>query len=199
MYLLQLGIKFTKVEKKALREIIFALLKKSVPVQSQGSEISPHCRMVSFNSNNWVIAVWSAEDANQTCMVYEWQELHVGGVCKGHWSELFIKGSFTLCDFLWLQLRFVFAYNRLHRSWWCCCSRVCEHFHCVLCNPFVAIWKIRNRNQKKKHTVWMSLKSIRQSDILSICPSQRWETPSLELNYHCPLLGTFFSCIFVGN
>ena len=35
------------------------------------------------------------------------------------WME--IKGPFALC---YLRLRFIFAHNGLHRSWWCCRSRI---------------------------------------------------------------------------
>ena len=31
-------------------------------------------------------------------------------------------GMLTSCNFFWLWLWFVFGYNGLHRSWWCCCS-----------------------------------------------------------------------------
>ena len=63
--------------------------------------------------------------------------------CREVRQTFSIKGSFTLCDFFWLRLQFVFVCDGLHRSWWCCRSR-------IVCVPHIfGDKKNRSGNQKK--------------------------------------------------
>ena len=53
---------------------------------------------------------------------------------------------FTLC---YLRLRFVFAHNRLYRSWWCCRSGIVWTLSLSPVQPICCDKKNRSRNQKK--------------------------------------------------
>ena len=51
--------------------------------------------------------------------------------------------------FFWLRLRFVFACNRLDRSWWCCESHIVWTLPLSPVQPICCDEKNRSRNQKK--------------------------------------------------
>ena len=67
---------------------------------------------------------------------------------------------FSDCD-----CNFIFAYNGLHRSWWCYCSYI------VWTLPLIPVQPIRGIAVaiRKKRTVWTDLKSSYYSDCTFIC------------------------------
>ena len=62
--------------------------------------------------------------------------------------RLYAYDTFTLCDFFWLRLQFVFACNGQDRSWWCCHSHIVWILPLSPVQPICCNKKNRNRNLK---------------------------------------------------